>query len=817
MKSADILGIPIFFPTCRLHNPPNIGFFLKEVGYLPVMRKTLLGIIILMAVCSTGLAQQFTQTLRGTLRDIETMAPIPEATIMVHRVQDDSLIARAVTDENGEYLLENVEVGRVHITASAEAFTPWIKEDILITSAKEVVQDLELEPTSVTLDAVELTTNTLRGEPINRMSVNSAVTITPEQTSKFAGSWDDPMRVITAYPGVIQQNSGFNNFTIRGNSPVGMLYRLEGLPIHNPNHFAIIGSSGGFVTQFSSEVLGNSDFFSSVFPAEFGNATTAVFDFRFRKGNSEKREHTFKASLFGLDFATEGPFSKKSDASYLFNYRYSTLGILARVIPLGGVLPTYQDLSFNVDLPTKKGGVVKVFGVGGLSNYVISSEKDSTQWEEYSDRIERSFGSNSAAMGVALYQPVKDNGFFHAAAGGSVGQYFEKYTFIEDDLSLGERARSEFDDNRFSFTADYNHQFGLRHSNKTGVIFNHVDHRYFNALYDQQIGGLDTVGNTEGASQYLQAFTQSKFNLTDKLDVTAGVHYLHFMLNNKYSVDPRLGIIFKPNLKSKFSLAYGHHSRVEAMNFYFIRDEGGNLINENVGLSKAHHGVLSYSRMLTPNLKITTEAYYQHQYDVPSDTGAYSVLNLFSTLPEGELTNVGVGRNFGLEVMLHRFTKKGFYYMVSASLFDAQYKAGDGIWRNSEFNQRFSYNLLAGKEWVLKPKPKKKRLLGINFNFRHSGGNWFNPVDLDASSLYGWTRYDFSDPYSQQRDQLYNLDFTFTQEVIREKITGEFTLSIKNLYSNRAVIVQVYDIDEDNVRDRNDYGTIPYIGYKISF
>ena len=367
------------------------------------------------------------------------------------------------------------------------------------------------------------------------------------------------------------------------------------------------------------------------------------------------------------------------------------------------------------------------------------------------------------------------------------------------------------------FTADYNHRFGERHSNKSGIILTHSDHRYFNALYDQSLNGLDTTGNTEGAAQYIQAFSQSMFHLSDKWQLSAGLHYLHFLYNNKYSVDPRAGLIYQPDFKSKISLAYGHHSRVEAMNFYFIQDQDGNYINENVGLSKAHHGVFSYSRMLTPNLKITTEAYYQHQYDVPSDTGAYSVLNLFSVLPEGELTNVGEGRNYGFEFMLHRFTKKGFYWMISGSIFDAQYKAGDGVWRNSEFNQRFSYNLLAGKEWVLKPKPNKKRLLGINLNWRHSGGNWFNPVDLQASSDYGWTRFDLSNPYSQQRDQLYNLDFTFTHETIREKVTGEWILSIKNLYSNRAVIVQVYDIDEDNVRDRLDYGVIPYLGYKISF
>lgn len=665
--------------------------------------------------------------------------------------------------------------------------------------------------------------NPFRGEAVNHLASVSAVTITPEQTRKFAGSWDDPMRVITAYPGIVQQTSGFNDFTVRGNSPLGMLYRLEGVPIHNPNHFGEAGSSGGFVTQFSSELLASSDFFSSAFPAEFGNATTAVFDFRFRPGNNERREHTLKASLFGLDVATEGPFSENSKASYLANYRYSTLGLLSLLINVGGIRPDYQDFSFNVNLPTKDGSTFKIFGVGGLSDLTVGqSGSDSTELDLDGRRSRRQLGNNSGALGLAYYKTVSPKGYFHAAVATSAAHYFDNAQFLEDDYSWSHRDILNYRDLRFSATADYNHQFSDRHANKTGVVFTHLTHDYESGLYTRFLDAVDTLGRTQGAGAQVQFFSQSKFSLSPKWTVNVGFNYLHFFLNNKGSFDPRIGITFLPSAKSKWSLAYGHHSRVENMTVYYINDpegfEGQGLVNQNLGLMKAHHGVLNYTRMLTPSLKMAMEVYYQHQYDVPVEIGGtYSVQNQYGQLPLVALENAGIGQNYGIELLLHRFTKNGLYYMFSGTIFNARYQAGDVIWRNAEFNQRFSYNLLVGKEFALKPKGDKQRTLGLNANFRHSGGSWRNPIDLEESRRYGWTRYDWSNPNSVQQQELFNLDFTFTWQIIRRKMTGDFYVSIKNLYSNRAVINQEYDADADSIDETLDYTTIPIIGYKVTF
>ena len=778
---------------------------------------------LIIALASFSLsAQDFQQTIRGVVKDAENKTIIPGAKVLVSDIQSDSAIVSVITDQKGEFLIESIAVGRYRVLVSALSYEAVIMEDVLLTSAKEMVLDVELIPGTKSLEAIEVFGTNMRGEPLNRMAITSAITITPEQTSKYAASWDDPLRVALAYPGVSQQSSGFNDFSVRGNSPLGVLYRLEGIPIHNPNHFASIGSSGGFVTQFSSSVLGNSDFYSGVFPAEFGNATTAAFDFRFRNGNNKEREHAFKASFFGLDFATEGPLSKNSDASYLVNYRYSTLGLLAQMINIGGLLPVYQDISFNLNLPTKKWGTFKVFGIGGVSSFLLGADKDSANWTEESNRFERVFGSNSTTVGVSHIIKSSEKGYWHSGIAASGGRYFDETDYIADDLSYDQREKGEYMDQRLTATVDYNHKFNRRHSNKTGAIFTHVNHDYMNMVYDITIPGLDTLSQTNGSAQYFQLYTQSKFFLSDRLILNVGLHYLHFLLNDNVGIDPRMGLTYELNPRAKFTLGYGHQSRLEDLTFYFIEQDNTEgqptYVNQDAQLSKSHQAALNYSQMLTKSLRLTAEVYFQYLYNVPADpNGTYSVQNLFYRLPVGNLENIGEGKNYGLELALQQFTRKGLYFLVSGTVFNAQYKAGDGIWRNTGFNQQFAFNLLAGKEFVLKEKADRKRLFALNVSYRHAGGVWINPIDLEASQTTGWTQFDMSNPYSDRQGNQVGLDVSMNFQVLRKKVTSKWSLSIKNLYTSRQVIRQEYDIETNSIKEFTDYGVIPVFGYTLYF
>ncbi len=779
--------------------------------------RALIIVFFTLSVSSHCFAQTFTETVKGVVFDEETQLPL--GNVKIELVQKEHHWV-AMSDRDGTFSFEKIPVGRVNLTFELPSYEVGDAMDLLVASGRETDVVIRLVRTSKILDEITINSQKIRGEALNRMATVSSYVLNVEETQKFAGSWDDPTRVATSYPGVIQLNSGFNSFTVRGNAPVGVLYRLEGIPILNPNHFAEIGSTGGFVTQFSTQLLTTSELFTSAFPAEFGNATTAVFDFKFRNGNKNKREHAARINIFGVDFATEGPFKKGGKASYLINYRYSSLGLLARALNFETIVPTYQDLSFNLNFPTEKFGTFKLFAIGGLSNLLISAQEDSTQWDGEENRIRRNLGSNSGAIGLVHYLSTSKKGYWHSVVSGSVGEYFNNASFLQNDLSFEDREISQYTDKRITFTTDYNHRFGRRHSNKSGIIATHIDHNYGQAIYSKPIDQLDTIGVTEGSSQIYQAFSQSKFVLSEKWESTVGVHFLHFALNNKLAIEPRVGLTYKPSARSIITLGYGLHSRVEDLSIYFAEtlNDQEEIIqpNRNLGFLRSHQGVLRFARMLTSNLKLTAETYFQYLTNVPTDpNGTFSVQNLLREFPTFALDNTGEGRNYGLELSLRRFTKKGFYFLLTGALFQSEYKGGDGIWRNTEFNQRFSYNALVGKEIELKPKENKKRLLGLNANLRHSGGTWQNTIDEEQSSIYGWTRYDFDNPYNNRQPALVNFDFTLSLKGIHKNFTGEFSVQIKNVFNQRTVIGQEWDERIQSVKEIRDYGIIPVIGYKV--
>ena len=77
------------------------------------------------------------------------------------------------------------------------------------------------------------------------MAVISARSFTIEETERYAGSVGDPSRMASSFAGVSTLSDQQNEIVIRGNSPMGVLWRMDGVDIPNPNHFGALGTTGG--------------------------------------------------------------------------------------------------------------------------------------------------------------------------------------------------------------------------------------------------------------------------------------------------------------------------------------------------------------------------------------------------------------------------------------------------------------------------------------------------------------------------------------------------------------------------------------------
>ena len=267
------------------------------------MKKTIFTILIAVAFNGLLFSQTITQTVRGRAFDIATKEALVGVNIIL--LNSDPIMG-TTTNVEGEFILENVPIGRQSIEISMIGYESYFVTDLLVSSGKQVDLDIGLQEKATSLDEVVIITKRNKVKPINSMATLSSRQFTVEETQRYAGGLDDPARLVSSFAGVATPTITSNGISVRGNSPSGLLWRIEGVEVPSPNHFANLTIAGaGLLTVLSSQMMGNSDFYTGAFPAEYGNASSGVFDINLRTGNSSQREYTIQAGIIGVDFATE--------------------------------------------------------------------------------------------------------------------------------------------------------------------------------------------------------------------------------------------------------------------------------------------------------------------------------------------------------------------------------------------------------------------------------------------------------------------------------------------------------------------------------
>ena len=781
--------------------------------------------IILVIVCFISVwldtnAQELTQVIRGQVLDVESRVPLSFASVAL--VTTDPVLG-TITDDKGYFRLENVPIGRHDIKVSYVGYETQSIPELMVSTGKEIVLTVKMKEQIIGLENVVVKAYKRKDKPLNSMATASARTISMEEARRYAGGWDDPARLAASFAGITTDNIRDNTIIIRGNSPKGLLWRLEGVEIPNPNHFANLTTfGGGGISALSALVVGNSDFFTGAFPAEYGNAASGVFDIKLRSGNNEKYEHAVQIGTIGFDFSSEGPMGKNTRASYLFNYRYSTFALIKPVFPeeVKDFIPVYQDLLFKVNMPSKKAGVFSIWGLAAGDSEDFKAEQDSSLWEMVDDRMDGSLKQRIGGLGLNHRYIFRKNAYLNTSL-AVTGNYM-KYEggILGYDLNRYENEYIDVRNYRYTFTSVLNRKFGAKHTNRTGIIANDIHYHTFiqNApVYDQ---GLITVADEKGASYFFQAFSQSKFILTKRVKLNAGVHAHFFDLNKELVIEPRIGMTYDIGKTQSVSLAYGKHSRLEPLTLYFANvNAGGNIIqpNKDLKVSKAHHFVFAYDLSLSPNLRLKIEPYIQYLYDVPViPDSSFSVLNMEADWYFDQvLINTGTGRNTGIDITLERFLKDGYYYLFTASLFDSKYKGDDGIERNTRFNTRYVVNILYGKEWVV--GRQKNKILGVNAKVNLFGGRRTTPVNEFESDLAQDVVYDYSRLYEDLEPDKFHVSATINYRINKKRHSSIWSLQMVNLFLAKENYGLYYNYKTNQVERWEFAVPVPNLSYKIEF
>ncbi len=757
------------------------------------------------------------QTIRGMVTDEASGTPIPFVAVALLNTDPQR---GTETDSLGQFRFNQLPPGRYDIQASSLGYEPAIVREIQLSSAKEAFCEVSLKERAQKIDEVVVHPTINKEKPLNPMTLTGGRMLSVEEASRYAGGFDDPARLVSSFAGVAG-NVSTNAISIRGNSPQFLQWKLEGVEIPNPTHFAdMIGVGGGLFSALSSQVMGNSDFLNGAFTAEYSNALSGVFDMALRNGNHEKYEHAFQAGLLGFDFASEGPLSRKNKSSYLFNYRYSATGLAGALA--GDMNITYQDFSFKLNVPTHKAGTFALWGIGLSDANKSDITTDKTQWETYADREKSKTTMGKAAGGITHKYVLNNSAYVKTSLAAT---YTNNHPRIDQLLTGSDTQYQTMVDMKNTnwdlvFSSYLNKKFSARHTNRTGITITGLQYNLdFNISPEFGLDQpMEKIARGSGFSTVVSAFSSSVISLNNRLTANIGLTSQRFTLNNNWALEPRLGLKWNVAPKQSLAIAYGLHSRREKLDYYFIKipEAGDKNVNRNLDFARAHHVVLAYDWSISPIVHLKAEPYFQYLFDVPVEPGtSFSIINHADYYLDRQLVNGGKGRNYGVDITLERYLSRGYYGMFTGSVFKSEYSGGDHIWRNTRNDRRFIFNALGGKEW--KCGKGGQNVLSTNIRLSYQGGDRYTPVDEAASLEKKDIVYDEAQAFSKQYLPALTSDFSISYKRNRKNVSHEFALKILNITGYTGQHGYQYNEQTQKIEKKDVIGILPNISYKIQF
>ncbi len=796
--------------------------------------KLISGVII--AVISVAANAQ-TQVIKGTILDAQAEYPLIGATIQV--VDSDPVIG-TITDIEGNFRIEDAPIGRQNLAVSYVGYKSINIPNVLVTVGKEVILPIKLEESVESLEEIVVTADANKDLPINEMAKVSARTFSLEEVTRFSGGRNDVARLATSFAGVSAPNDSRNDIVVRGNSPSALGWRIEGIPVPTTNHFATLGTTGGPVNALNTNLLRTSDFLTSAFPAEYGNANGAVFDIQFRNGNTDKYEFTGQLGFNGLEFMAEGPLNKQNNGSFVGSYRY---GIASLAATGTSAIPYYQDLSFKVNLGDSKFGRFELFGFGALSSIDFYGDEIDEKDLFANPNVDAFVSNHLGLIGLNHLLRINKHTYLKTGAGISAnGNEYLQDNFVRDDAGnkIVKYRATEVDNNemRYTITSILNKKFNSRWNLRTGFLTEFYNPGFYNRDRDNRVSIPDndldsvpdyflTVRDMNELYSLTQVFGQAEYRFSDNFSSTFGIHSQYFDLNDEISIEPRIGLSWQMSPVQRWSLAYGLHTQTAPAPILFYEEETspGNFERTNVNLDflKSHHFVLGYDHNIGQDWRMKAEAYYQSLYHIPVESipSSYAIINEgsdFVYLERGSLVNKGEAKNYGIEFTLEKFYSRGYYTLLTTSLYESTYQGSDGVQRSTSFNNNYVLNLLGGKEWNF--GRNNQNAWTFDTKLTTSGGKPYTPVDLAATRANAGREVRREDvAFSERYGSYFRWDVKLGIRVnsIKRNISHHFYIDLQNVTDRKNEFVRRYNQVTDEVNLIEQIGFFPDIQYRIQF
>ena len=792
-----------------------------------------------LTICGTMNMQA--ETLRGTVKDAITGEPLIGATVKIAELDN----VAAVSDVDGNFKIVISKGGRYTVETNYIGYEPSIMKEVLIAGAKEVVVDIALRENSTELKEVVVRPRVNKEATVNPNVLTGGVMLSMEEASRFAGGYNDPARLVMSFAGVSGEADG-SGLSIHGNAPERMQYRIEGVEVFTPNHFNDMWNAGyGLVSALNSNVIGNSDFFTSTFNANYNNALSGVFDVKMRSGNNSRHENILQLGTVSEELTLEGPFSKKSNASYIVNYRYGFTSLVDKLglIDTEGSHMGFMDFSVKLNFPTKRLGTFSIFGLAfhdntyddplklkDLHSAFDASDSDSKLTQILAGVSHKIYFDNKWTWRTTVaynMQHLKSDLFYFGLARDNAGVLTSPLAYEDPDNPKSKKypfSNQKMNEERVVFNTEFSKQVTKKWLTMFGGEYSHrffdLGYKAHDQLYDV-VNPMTEYSKMKDNTGLANLFWQNIFHVSDYFSLSAGISGNYFVLSKDFSVEPRVSFKWDPDEKNSFSVGYGLHSMIEKLDTYFYRDENGKLVNKDLGMSKAHHLHATYIHKFNSNLTLRMNAYYEYGFDTPVgvDGSTFCVTNRYFNYTDEKLVSKGNTRNYGGDITLEHYMKRGFFGQVNISLYKSQYRGVDKKWRNQLYDRGFMFKILAGKEWMF-----GKNVFNVSAKYSIQGGMRYTPINvgamrdrLDDGIIDDEPIYDDSKTFSKRFDPTGVVDLTISYKINCKKVSHTIAFEGLNVLGNEAPQFQRFDLGTREVRIDKAGISLPNVFYRLDF
>ncbi len=714
------------------------------------------------------------ETLRGTVLTAESHLPIAHARVSIVGTK-----LGAITSVSGDFRIPNVHVGHYIIHVTANGYSP-ASQEVVVSSAHQSVLDFQLRERIVQGDSITI----IGSNSLQAINTVAAVSVTPfsiEDVKRYAAAFEDPSRMADNFAGVFGRGTTNNYIVIRGGSPIELLWRMDGIDVPNPNHLGKNGSTGGLISAINSEMLGNSDFFTGAFPAEYGTKLSGVFDLHTRNGNSEKLEGSAQISFNGMELMGEGPIplSGLEGSSFLIAYRHSTLGFLRSIGLLNYTdLPDFDDAMMKLRFKFGERDHIDATGLWGTA-----ALKD-----DNSASSEIGAGSGILIGGLDWQHIFSDDLITNLLINHAENRY--------DESILGSTEKITIAYNTFKLEANYtpsplqNFKAGVA-AQKANVVINQPQSSGFNF-------------NTTQHTNLYQAYINWNWHIIPQLVLNTGLYSQFIQYDSGSSYEPRASLAWSPEEEHTFAIAFGVHRQPEPIRF-----------------TQALHYVGGYTFRPSPDLLIKAEGYYKGYSDVPIHAlvkDDYSFLNegFAERLDFSDLVNKGVGKTYGAELTLMKHYDKGYYITAAASYVRQQFAGSDGIWHFGAFDNIYIVNFLAGYDIPL----GANSMLTLSEKFTVAGGSAYTPFDLARSEAAGHGILDSAHAFSARNPPYIRIDINAEFHINWTASTLTIYVSVLNALNIKNPTSRYFTYDNNGrpfVKSDYDLPILPIVGIRFDF